>query len=171
MKKLFLSLAIFLFLGPLVATTFAEDSPASQSTEDIKLEYEKVNPDNTFPYAIKRIREKISLKFFSFSKNKKADYLESLSATRLAELKYVVDKKNMADFEVATKRYYTAAGDYSNFITKNNLGDKKEEAKRFLSSNIPLLKKLRDSFDYRTAEWRFMQDDVNYVKLYLQNLQ
>lgn len=147
----------------------ASGAPAVQP---IEVEYQAVNPSDGFNYGLKRLKEKISLALLFYSKDKKADYYKKLVSSRLAELKFVVDKKDMANFENATTRYFTTVGQFADFLTKNGTADQKSQAVRNLSLHTPVLEDLRDTFGgQEKAEWRFMQDDINYVKMYTDQLQ
>lgn len=131
--------------------------------------YEEINPKDGFNYGVKRFKEKFFL-VAAFSKNKKADYYLKLIDARLAELKYTIENKDMANFESSTQRYFTTVGQYVEHLTAKKVSyDKKAIEKRF-SAHVPVLEKLRDSFASDTAEWRFVQDDINYLKGYLDRL-
>lgn len=134
------------------------------------VEYEKVNPVDGFNYGLKRFREKAAL-IFSLSKEKKANLYFSLTDKRLAELKYTVEKADMANFESATTRYFTTVGQYVEFLKSKNVSYNKEDVVKKLNEHIPLLEQLRDKFgDQVKAEWRFLQDDINYLNTYIQAL-
>lgn len=147
-----------------------EGGPAEVSR--IQVDYEKVNPSDGFNYGLKRFKEKLLLILPFRSAKSKAELYEQFTKNRLAELKYVVDQKDMANFENATTRYFTTVGQFADFLTKNGTADQKSQAVRNLSSHIPVLEDLRDTFEgQEKAEWRFMQDDINYVKMYTEQLQ
>lgn len=149
-----------------------KEKPAAQTVQIIQVNYEKVNPSDGLNYVLKRFKEKIELALLFYSKDRKADYYKKLVSSRLAELKFVVDKKDMANFENATTRYFTTVGQFADFLTKNGTIDQKSQAVKNLSSHIPVLKELRDTFEgQEKAEWRFIQDDINYVKMYTDQLQ
>lgn len=161
-------LSIFLVLFFLVFPSAIAAQANSPETLDVS--YEDVNPNNNFSYGVKRIKEKILLNIFSFSKNKQSDYMRKLVNIRLVELKYVVDHNEMGTFENATKRYFTSAGQYTAFLSKYDLTDKKNDFAKELEKHIPVLEKLRDKYNPAIAEWRFLHDDINYAKIYLSKL-
>lgn len=170
MHKIFsfaLLLTFLLASGPIFAQGMGEED----ATPGIEIAYEKVNPKDGGSYAVKRLKEKAMLALLSFSKQKKADYYNKLVGSRLAELKYVVEKKDMASFENTTTRYFATVGQFVNFLVSKNLTEEKIKVRQVLTSHIPLLESLRDRYDPTTAEWRFMQDDVNYVQTYINQLQ
>lgn len=146
-----------------------EGGPAEVSRTQV--DYEKVNPSDGFNYGRKRFKEKLYLTLLFYSKDKKIGYYSKLVARRLAELKYVVENKDLANFENATTRYFATAGQFTDFLTKNGSADQKSEAVKSLSSYIFVLEDLRDTFEgQEKAEWRFIQDDINYTKMYSDQL-
>lgn len=170
MNKIFL-LVLFLF----AIFTFPQLSYAAESTEsavvnNIVITQEQVNPKDQFSYGVKRFKEKIMFAVFFYSKDKQAEYLENITKVRLAELKYVIETDDMANFENSTQRYFTAAGNTADFIIKNNLHSRKSGYAEDLSSYIPVLESLRDKFDHVSAQWRFVHDTVNYSKIYIDQL-
>lgn len=146
-----------------------EEQPLRQ--QPIQIEYEKVNPSDGFNYGLKRFKEKLYLTLLFYSKNKKIDYYSRLVTRRLAELKYIVENKDMANFENATTRYFATVGQFADFLTKNGTADQKSGTVRSLSSHIFVLENLRDTFEgQEKAEWRFIQDDINYTTMYMNQL-
>ena len=138
---------------------------ANVSAQTLDVKYELVNPPDGVSYVLKRINEKIST-FFAFSSGSKVSNHKKIVGVRLAELKFIVDNKKQAYFEKSTQRYFTSAGQLTAFLTSKNLKNEFNLVREQLQSHIPILEKLRDSYDPRTAEWRFMEDDINYVKGY-----
>lgn len=149
-----------------------KENIAPQTVQTIEVNYERVNPSDGFNYGLKRLKEKLLLILPFRSAKSKAGLYEQFTKNRLAELKYVVDQKDMANFENATTRYFTTVGQFVDFLTKNGTADQKSQAAKSLSTHTPVLEALRDTFEgQEKAEWRFMQDDINYVKLYTDQLQ
>lgn len=163
-----LILSLFAAVILLTGNIYASDTQISESADVSKVDYQKVNPDNTFSYSIKRLQEKIMLLILSLSSDAKANYYAGLTNKRLAELEYIIEKKDMGNFEVATKRYYTTLGDFYNFISKDK--DTKSLFDKRTSSHRQVLERLRDFYDGTTAEWRFIQDDINYLSIYSEKL-
>lgn len=151
--------------------SFAQNIEPSITPEikavDVKLE--SVNPPDGMPYFFKRVREKVSL-FLAFSDESKVKIYQGMVRVRLAELKYVVEKKEMGYFEQTTLRYFSTAGQLTSVLMKSNKKDQSTLVKNEFSSQIPVLEKLRDNYDATTAEWRFIQDDINYLKGYMNDL-
>lgn len=162
MKKVAIFLLVILF--------FLFTSYSSINAQDItfNLHIESVNPPDGMQYLYKRIKEKLTV-FFAFSSKSKIDNYKNLLNTKLSELKFVIENKHMSYFEKSTQRYFTTAGELAS-LSKS--ADKKdlESVKELMSQHIPVLIKLRDSFEFGTAEWRFVEDDINYIKGYINDL-
>lgn len=146
-------------------------SSFAQSSQDVDIRYETVNPKDGTKYTLKRLKEKIFLLVLSPFSSKKADYFEELLDARLAELKFVVDNKDMANFQLATQRYSATAGQYTEFLVKKKLNERKEKAVGLLKTHLPVIEKLKGAFNDTTAEWRFVKQDEDYLKIYISQLE
>lgn len=136
----------------------------------LELKYEAVNPGDDPAYVFKRLREKSILLIWSISSEKKADFYEKLLTVRLSELKKIVDKKDIANIQTTSQRYSATVGEYTDFLATSKLASRKEKVKAMLQMHIPVLEKLRDSYDYSLAEYRFIQYDIDYLKIYISKL-
>lgn len=146
-------------------------SPSPTPKEMIKVDYEKINPSDGFGYAKKRLKDKIKLFLFSFSPAKKLELYKEILGDRLAELKYVVDKKDWSDHERTSIRYATTAGEITEFVLKNkSLENRTGEISDLLSSHLPVIMDLETNFNDTTAEWRFIKHDEDYLKIYISQL-
>lgn len=126
--------------------------------------YEKTNMENGFPYLIKRVREKVAIVLLSYDPQKKLGYYEKLLDIRLAELKYIVDHKDIANIQVASQRYFSTAGQLTSyFLSKPNLLSQKVTVIDLFSRHSIVLEKLKASYENTTAEWRLVRDDINYL--------
>lgn len=133
----------------------------------VEVRYEATNPSDGFGFISKRLGEKIKLFLNSPFPKKKERVYEELSTKRLAELKYVIEKADMANFEKATIRYSTTVGMWVDFINKNKLNDRRSHAAETLSNHIPVIEQLMTKYDPTTAEWRFVKEDLDYVSIYI----
>ena len=136
----------------------------------IKITDEKVNPSNGFAYLQKRLGEKIKLSFLSLFAGKKENFYEEMVNRRLAELKYVIEKPDMNNFEHATTRYSTTVGYWVEYIEKKKLNDQKQPAADMLLSHIPVMEQLMAKYDPTTAEWRFIKHDLDYLNIYISKM-
>lgn len=112
-----------------------------------------------------RLGERIIL-FSKFSKNAKADYRQYLVKKRFGELQYVLDNQLGYFFEETTSRYSTYVGRLTNQIVKDRLVNKKEEVLKMYASHSVILEQYASEQEYDSAFWLLLQHDINYLKLY-----
>ncbi len=163
---LFLCLALFITAGSFQAFALEQN----QGISKLQIVDESVNPGSDYNFILKRLKEKLILMFLSVSVNKKANYYMKLVDVRLAELKYVVSNKDIANIQTSSQRYFSTAGQLEQYLLKNNLSNIKGLAKDLFTSHRSKLEALRDSYPYDTSEYRFIQDDINYLKSYISDL-
>ncbi len=157
------------FLIALTAFNLSFSRVSAQLMPKIDVHYESVNPPDGISYLFKRIGEKISM-FIAFSDKSKINNYKKLVNVRLSELKFIIENEKMAYFEKSTQRYFTTAGHLTSFLTSANKDDEFTPVIEQLSSHISVLTALRDKYDSGTAEWRFVEDDINYIKEYINKL-
>lgn len=157
----------FVFLANVV---LAQDASTSASTSASSLKFETVNPSDEYKFAYKRLTEKIILFFLSPFADKKANYLVKTVDSRLAELGYVAQHKDVANIQTTSQRYFTTVGNATNYILSQNLSSQKQLLQKKLGDHLGILKQLESNFNDTTAEWRFLQHDFEYVKDYLNQL-
>jgi len=169
MKKILIIVFFVLltFFGVGGHIVFAE---SSINGDELKIEAQSVNPGDDYKYVLKRLKEKITLMILSLSSQKKADFYVKLVGVRMSELKYVVDKKDIANIQTASQRYAAASGELTDFILRKNMVDYNEKVKNLFDSHILFLEKLRDTYPYVSSEWRFVQDDANSLKSHISKL-
>lgn len=168
--SVFLTLVILAFPFEIVSAQLAASpSPSLKPLPSSDVPYESVNPPDGISYLLKRVREKISM-VFAFSNERKINNYKKLVQVRLAELKFVIENKEMGYFEKSTQRYFTTVGQLTEFLTNKNIMTTNQEVREMLSSHIPILSRLRDTYNPTTAEWRFVEDDINYIKGYINSL-
>lgn len=167
-KLLLLTLIIFIpmLLAPSIAIGQNNDDSLINNVK-----YEKINMKDGSSYLFKRLEEKTILFLLSFNSQKKLDYYEKLLNVRLSELKYIVDHKDISNIQVASQRYFTTAGQLTNFlISKGSLAGNKETIKQLFTEHIKIIEILKKSYDNTTAEWRLLRDDGNYLIDYSSSL-
>lgn len=156
------TLVFTLIITPVFGQDLASPAPVT---------YEKVNPNDGFSYIQKRFGEKIKLIILSFSANSKENFYKELANRRIAELKYIIDNKDVNNFEIATIRYSSTIGEWAEFIINKKLEEKKKPAIEVLTSHLPVVEQLMTGFDGTTAEWRFVKQDADYIRIYTSKLQ
>lgn len=133
---------------------------------------QKATPDFSPLFALKRIQEKIFLSLKSSPKDR-LEYMRFLLDNRLDELSKVVKNKKYDHVLKASLRYSTLAGQITELITANNLKESLDSTKQqFLTHQKELYdvyvlypKNIPDN-----EEWKYIQDDINYLKIYLDKL-
>ncbi len=133
---------------------------------------QKANPDSVLLFALKRVQEKAFLKLKS-SPQEKVDYMVSLLNNRLDELRNLVSSKSYTYILPASLRYSTSAGEITDLVISNNLKDKVSLVKQIFVNHRKVLNDLYTIYPKNipdNEEWKFIQDDYNYLKIYLDKL-
>lgn len=129
----------------------------------------RVYPDSVLKYNFKRLGEKTIL-FFNFFPSGKVKYMQKLFEERLLELEYIVETKNIAHIEKMSQRYETTAGQLTELIVEKLLRRDAGKVRDTFDKHTEMLKFLRSQYEYDTAEWRFIQNDINSLKIYSDQL-
>ncbi len=133
---------------------------------------QKANPNNPPVFALKRVQEKAFLKLKS-SLEDRLDYMIFLLNNRLEELGSVVKDKNYNYVLPAASRYSTLAGQITELIIANNLKDKIPSITKTFEDHKKILNDLYVIYPKNipdNEEWKYIQDDYNYLKIYLDKL-
>lgn len=133
---------------------------------------QNANPDLGPFWSLKRAQEKIYLNFRN-SPQDKIDYMSGLLNVRLNEMNHLVNSKSYGYVLSASSRYSTLAGQITDLIIANNLKDRVPAiTAQFIEHQAVLYdiyviypKNIPDNED-----WKFIQDDINYLKIYLDKL-
>ncbi len=168
-KKIILIFLAFIIIQSLFnlngSTVYAEEN-SSPSAQLLQITYESINPSDDYQYIFKRLKEKLLLIILSYSPSEKSKYQLNLLNTRLAELKYVIDKQDISNIETTSQRYSGGAGQLTQFLVDKKLEKEKQETKKQFETHIPILENLRDVYPANSAGWLFIQHDINYLKIY-----
>lgn len=155
MKKVLLSLLLLIF--PLFVFT-----PSVYATA-------RIYPDSVSKYNFKRLGEKTIL-LLNFFPSGKVKYMQKLMEERLLELEYITETKNIAHIEKTSQRYEATAGQLTELIIVKSLRRDAGRVKDKFDKHTEMLKFLRSQFGQDTAEWRFVQNDINSLKIYSDRL-
>ncbi len=130
----------------------------------------QASPDSLL-FGVKRLQEKVFMNI-SQTPEKKVDYYMSLLDKRLEEIDYLVKNKQSNYLWSASLRYSTSAGEISKLIVDNNLTSYASKAITKFKSHQIVLKNLDETFPnhYNVEEWKYLQDDSNYIDLYINQL-
>lgn len=131
----------------------------------------KASPDFSPLWALKRIQEKAFLSFQSNPKDK-IEYMRALLSIRLRELQDVFNHKNYNYILPASLRYSTTAGQITDLIIANNLTGQVDEVKKQFLSHEKILHDLYVAYpkNFDDEEYKYIEDDINYLNLYLDKL-
>lgn len=134
---------------------------------------QKATPNVPPLFALKRVQEKVYLKLKS-NPEARLDYMVFLLNNRLYELDAVVKGKNYGYVLSAASRYSTLAGQITDLIITNNLKDKASSIKQIFENHYKTLVDLYVFYPKNDPEnnheWKYIQDDYNYLKIYLDKL-
>lgn len=133
---------------------------------------QKASPNIPPLFTLKRVQEKIFLKLKS-NPEKRLDYMLFLLDNRLEELGAVVRAKHYDYVLSSASRYSTLAGQITDFILANNLKDNVQNTKHTFEDHYKILVDLYVFYpksDLENHEWKYIQDDYNYLKIYLNKL-
>ncbi|MBI2330441.1 hypothetical protein HYU94_03545 [Candidatus Daviesbacteria bacterium] len=134
---------------------------------------QKANPDAQLLFGLKRLQENVFLRFQS-SPQSKVDYMSSLLNSRLTELQNVVNQKKYDHVLPAASRYSTLAGRITDLVIANNLTDKVDSIENQFLNHQQILDNLYVVYPKNipdNVEWKYIQDDFNYLGLYLDKLE
>lgn len=161
LNKIIFAVALSLYL----ASPFAvyADNISSSIKEPL------IKPNAGFYYLFKRGYEKI-LEKFQFSDDSKLNYHQNLTLTRLSELKYVAETKDIGELQKSTERFSYEAGKLAQLSEKLNSKDKASIQNRFKEYK-PVLEKLRDLYIYNSSFWRLIQYDIDTLDILSKKLE
>lgn len=132
---------------------------------------QKADPNSPF-FTLKRIQEKVYLKLKQ-DPEARADYMVFLLNNRLYELDAVVKNKNYGYVLPAASRYSTLAGQITDLVIMNNMKDKVSSLKQTFEDHLQVLNDLYIIYPKNipdNEEWKYIKDDYNYLKIYLDKL-
>lgn len=132
---------------------------------------DNINPDSQNLFKLKRLKEKAyqSLKVLP---DQRVDYLAYLLPRRLGEIKALVENKKSHHLWHASLRYSTTAGELTKLLVENNMKVKSETVKILFKDHQTKLAHLLEIYpkDFNNEDWKFIQDDINYLNFYLEDL-
>lgn len=132
---------------------------------------QKANPDAPLLFKVKRLQEKAFLKTKSNPADR-VDYMSSLLEERLSELQNQVNNNSYGYILPSASRYSTLAGQMTDLVVANNMTGKVEAIKSQFLNHRESLDALYVIYPKNTDnwEWKYIQDDINYLQLYLDKL-
>lgn len=130
-----------------------------------------INPDKYLFFSIKRLIEKATV-FTKFSKISKANYYTDLTLKRMAELKFVVERKFIGEVETSTQRLSYQVGTLSDYLNSNRteLAEKRQSVNELLQNYKGILGSLRDKYPANSSYWMLVQHSINSIDINLEKL-
>lgn len=135
----------------------------SANTDKDTPNYPFINSTSEF-YPLKRIWEK-TLSFVIFLKGPRFNHESNLLKTRLAELKYVADKKILSGIETSSNRFTSQAGILIEKTKEINDKQKTEKVMADFTQYSRILAELRDIYEANSSYWRLIQQDIDTLKI------
>jgi len=128
-------------------------------------------PDKELLFGLKRFQEKNFLSLKN-SPEDKVNYYIVLLERRLREIEDLRKSENNTYMSPASLRYAATAGELTDFLFQNGLTQYKETILEKFQKDQEKLKFLVDSFPRTQGdEWKYIEDDINYLKINSERLQ
>lgn len=127
-------------------------------------------PNSEELYDLKRLQEKIFLRLKTNS-NDKINYYNMLLDERLNELVSLIENRQFDYILTSSLRYSTTAGLLTEMIINRQMNDSIPAVQKKFKKHQKIIKELDDSYPKdENEEWKFIQDDYNYLTIYSQQL-
>lgn len=161
MKKIFLSLFVFLVLQANVA--FADNH------QNISLPSIYIQP-GTIYYPLVRVWEKFSYNFY-FGNQAKLSFNRNTLKQRVAELQIVTEDQLHGEVQKSTERVSYFAGVVTDMLINEYKNGDKEQARRIKSEVVSefvayqyLLPQMRDRFPANSSYWMLVSHSLNSIE-------
>lgn len=133
-------------------------------------------PDSNLFFKLRRLQEENTLKFKGLPTTK-LKYYNQLLDERLEEIEYIINRGRIDLLWSSSLRYSTTAGRITDLLLGNDLpSEKRYYVDKFRQHRQVLELILKDYYDkyppgtFATDQWKFIQDGINYLDLYLERL-
>ncbi len=122
-------------------------------------------------FALKRIQEKVFMKMKT-TPTDRLEYMSLMLNSRLNELNSIVRGKNYDHVLYSSLRYSTLAGQMSEEVLTNNLNLRVDAVRKQFSDHLVILNDIYVFYPKNTSnlEYKYIEDDINYLKIYLDKL-
>lgn len=135
---------------------------------DLKIRKSTINP-GSFLYPLDRALEKL-FQYFQFTPALRVNYYKSLLEERLAEVDYVAKNKLLGEVEKSSNRFAAQAGVLTDYVNTSGMEEEKQTIVDMFQKYADFLPQSRDKFQADTSFWRFIQQDIDSLNLYLDKL-
>lgn len=127
-------------------------------------------PSSPELYSIKRLQEKIFM-IVRTDPLDKVSYYDLLLDKRLEEIISIIENRDFNLILSSSLRYSTTVGLMTELIISNHMVEASNIAVDKFRKHQEIFKKLDDDFPKDEGqEWKFIQDDYNYLGIYIQQL-
>ncbi len=131
---------------------------------------QSASQDSLF-WSLKRVQEKAYLRLKTNPKER-LDYMSFLLNRRLEELDSQVRRQSYGYILPSASRYSSLAGQITDLIISNNMQDKVSAIQEQFNNHLKVLQDIYVIYPKNTdnEEYKYIEDDVNYLKIYLDKL-
>ncbi len=127
-------------------------------------------PDSPLLFKVRRLQEKLFI-ILKFTPASKARYYELLLGIRLKDLSTIINVGEPSFILTSSLRYSTTAGQLTELIQKYKMKSEVTPISSLFKEHQKILSELINSYPKdRDGEWKYIQDDINYLDTYLQYL-
>lgn len=131
---------------------------------------ENSDSSNKYLFSIKRAQETFYEKL-QFSQKSKLNYKVSLLNQRLKELKQVTRSKKYDNLLDSSLRYSANAGEITALVNNNELLVYSDRIRQIFSQHSEEIKTLWNDYPKdQNLEYKYLEDDINYLKIYLDQI-
>jgi hypothetical protein len=131
---------------------------------------DKALPSSPELYNLKRLQEKIFM-LVKTSPQDKVNYYNLLLDKRLEEILAIIQNRDFNLILSSSLRYSTTAGLMTDLIKSNHLTDASSLVLEKFKKHQIIFKNLDDAYPKDEGqEWKYIQDDYNYLSIYSQQL-
>ena len=124
--------------------------------------------DNLFK--LKRAQEK-TLMLIKRDPSSKVSYYHILLDKRLKEIIFLIIDRRFNKLVFPSQRYATTAGELTEIIISNNLSEMATPTRKIFTKHQNKIQEILDSYPREiNDEWKFIQDDFNYLEIYKNQL-
>lgn len=120
-------------------------------------------------YNLKRVAEHLTLAT-RLTPISKAEYQIILLEKRFQEIEQVFKSRDFKHLLVTSLRYSTTAGELAEIIRSNSLTEQSNRTKIIFARHTKRLTVLRQNTPKKIIEEKFLQDSINYLNTYTQQL-
>ena len=123
-------------------------------------------PSAPFTFKLKRLQEKIQL-YLRVDPESSLDYQINLLSRRKDDIVSVVNIAEYSYILTSSLRYSTNAGEITESIIKNDMKQNIPATLDIFSQHSEIFKGLLEKYPKElNEEWKYIQDDINYLEIY-----